>query len=242
MKQLIVNADDYGYCESVNHGIIRAYRDGIVRSTTIMANMPGFDHAIELAKANPGLRVGVHLTLSCYKPLLENQQTLIDERGYFIKENENFDIEEVYQEFTTQIKRVLATGIKITHFDSHHHVHTQANLRPVIERIMKEYGLPFRGGFEYDQAYEPKSSFDGGFYGKKATIESLKSIIASIQDGQVLDIMCHPAYVEKFLYELSSYNVNRIEELDILCSQEIKDFLVANEIELVNYEVLANRT
>lgn len=241
MKQLIVNADDFGYCESVNHGIVRAYKDGIVRSATIMANMPGFEHGIELAKANPGLRIGVHLTLSCYKPILENHKTLVGEDGYFIKENENFDVEEVYQEFVTQIERVIATGIKISHIDSHHHVHTQKNLQPVIERIMKKYKLPFRGGFEYDQAYEPKSSFIGSFYAKRVCVDSLKEILASLQEGHVYDIMCHPAYVEKFLYELSSYHVARIEELDVLCSQEIKDFINANDIELVSYEALSNK-
>ena len=43
MTKLIVNADDFGLSEAVNYGIISAYKNGIVRSTTIMAGMPAFD-------------------------------------------------------------------------------------------------------------------------------------------------------------------------------------------------------
>ena len=52
MTKLIVNADDFGLSEAVNYGIISAYKNGIVRSTTIMAGMPAFDHAVELLKEN----------------------------------------------------------------------------------------------------------------------------------------------------------------------------------------------
>src|SRR5690348_17074150 len=63
MKKLIVNADDFGYTRSVNLGIARACRDGIVTSATIMANGNAFDDAVARAKANAKLGVGVHLVL-----------------------------------------------------------------------------------------------------------------------------------------------------------------------------------
>ena len=55
LSKLIVNADDFGYSEAVNYGIISAHRNGIVTSTTMMANMPGFDHAVNLLKENKDL-------------------------------------------------------------------------------------------------------------------------------------------------------------------------------------------
>ena len=69
MAKIIVNADDFGYSEGVNHGIISAHKNGIVTSCTVMANMPGFEHGMELIKENPTLKCGVHMTLTCYKPL-----------------------------------------------------------------------------------------------------------------------------------------------------------------------------
>ena len=83
MSKLIVNADDFGYCEAVNYGIISAHRNGIVTSTTIMANMPGFDHAVNLLKKNKDIGCGVHMTLSCNKPLNNKFKSLVDENGMF---------------------------------------------------------------------------------------------------------------------------------------------------------------
>ncbi len=152
MTKLIINADDFGYCEAVNHGIISAYRNGVVTSTTTMANMPGFKHAMKLLKKNLGLGCGVHLTLSCHKPLLSDLKTIVDENGYFHRgiTNEslqNMDLDEIYEEFCAQIDRLMKYT-KVSHIDSHHHVHTLEGLKPVIQKILEKYNLPIRGGFE----------------------------------------------------------------------------------------------
>ena len=77
MKRMIVNADDFGFSEAVNHGILKAMQEGIVTSTSIMANMPGFAHAVQLYHEHPDMAVGVHLNLTCYRPLLSTHQTLV---------------------------------------------------------------------------------------------------------------------------------------------------------------------
>ena len=74
MKKLILNADDFGLTRGVNEGIIRAHREGILTSATLMACGPAFDHAVELAKQSPTLGVGCHLVLvggSAVAPLEE---------------------------------------------------------------------------------------------------------------------------------------------------------------------------
>ena len=88
MKRMIVNADDFGFSEAVNHGILKAMQEGIVTSTSIMANMPGFAHAVQLYHEHPDMAVGVHLNLTCYRPLLSTHQTLVTETGYFHKQGE----------------------------------------------------------------------------------------------------------------------------------------------------------
>src|SRR5271170_6655410 len=62
-RRLIVNADDFGLSHSVNQAVIRAHRDGILTTASLMVNEPGFDEAVKLAKENPKLGVGLHLTL-----------------------------------------------------------------------------------------------------------------------------------------------------------------------------------
>ena len=114
MTKLIVNADDFGLSEAVNYGIISAYKNGIVRSTTIMAGMPAFDHAVELLKENKGLGCGVHMTLSLNKPVLNYHKTIVDENGNFYRRITNELIEEKFDldEFTVGVNIELEHGTK----------------------------------------------------------------------------------------------------------------------------------
>src|SRR4029079_11030853 len=83
MKQLIVNADDFGFTRGVNAGIVRAFSAEILTSTTIMANGPAFEDAVELALKNPELPVGCHLALVGGRPTAPPQTvpSLIDREG-----------------------------------------------------------------------------------------------------------------------------------------------------------------
>lgn len=103
MNKLIINADDFGYCKGVNYGIIEAHTDGILTSTTMMANMPGFDHAVELHRQHPKLGIGVHLNLTTGSPVLKHLNTIVDTEGNFrnqayYKGSFIIDSQEVYDE------------------------------------------------------------------------------------------------------------------------------------------------
>src|SRR5699024_3337774 len=69
MKRIIINADDFGYSRAVNWGIIDAHAEGLLTSTTLMTNMPAAEHAFKLGHAHENLGIGVHLTLTCGRPL-----------------------------------------------------------------------------------------------------------------------------------------------------------------------------
>ncbi len=240
--KLIINADDFGFSNGVNYGIIDAYKNGVVRSTSIMAGMPGFNHAVELLKSYKGLErlgCGVHLTLSAYKPVLSTHKTIVDENGFFYKRisdeliKDNFDLEEIYNEFKAQIEKVIENGIEITHLDSHHHVHTLKSLKPIIERLIKEYNLPIRGGLLYNLDYDKVIPYSGFFYDKTVSIDGFKKL--DINKNEVLETMTHPAYLDSFVMENSSYNLKRIEELRVLTSKELIDYIEENKIKLCNY-------
>ena len=64
-RRLVVNADDFGRSQSINQAVVRAHREGILTSASLMVNEPFADEAVALARANPGLGVGLHLTLVC---------------------------------------------------------------------------------------------------------------------------------------------------------------------------------
>ena len=239
MRKLIINADDFGLSEAVNYGILKGFQEGVVTSATIMANMPAFDHAVALAKANPELHVGVHLNVTCYQPLLKTHSTLIEKDGYFRNQRylDEFDEEEIYQEMKAQIEKVLDSGLEIDHLDSHHHVHTTRKCKTAIERLLKEYPFPIRGGFVYPND-ALQSDLILAFYDKGISVSSFTHIIQGLKEDKVYDLMCHPAYVDKFLTSVTSYALPRIDELDILCAQESKDILEKEQVELTTYTSL----
>src|ERR1700747_1772790 len=85
MRNLIVNADDLGWTAGVNRGIAEAHRNGIVTSTSILANGTAFDDGVKTAGELPGLGVGVHLNLSDGKPVAPAEQVnkVLNEAGQF---------------------------------------------------------------------------------------------------------------------------------------------------------------
>lgn len=243
MNKLIINADDFGYCEAVNYGIVSAHNNGVVTSTTIMANMPGFEHALDLLKKNPTLGCGVHMTLSCYKPLLEDVKSLTDEDGFFFRRiNEDvlnkIDLDELYKEFCAQIEKVKSAGIKITHLDSHHHVHTIPYLEEVIKKIVEKYSLPIRGGFKYSFKYEKVVPCIGDFYKDNVDKSYFKDNLNRIKSYEVVDLMTHPAFLDSYILNSTSYAYDRTKEHEILSDYKLKVFLEENGVELTNYNKL----
>lgn len=229
--KLIVNADDFGLSRGVNFGIIDAMHHGIVRSTTLMASGPAFDHAVELGKGNKALGIGIHLTLTWGYPLVSGHKTLVDEQGKFHKlayvENHTdcLDPAEIEKEFTAQIEKVLASGIEPTHLDSHHHVHMLPAHREITAAVARKYSLPYRG----------IGAFTAAFYGTELTTRRLREILEAYRGEGPLEVMCHPGYLDPGLQKESSYNLPRVKEYSILTAPETLDYIKEKKIELINY-------
>ena len=156
---LIVNADDFGISEGVNNGIVEAHRRGILTSTTAMANMPAFDHAVQLWRETPELGVGVHLNLTSGTSLLPPSQIpdLVRPDGRFHTLSfmlrqltlGRLDEGQIEVELRAQVERVISAGIQPTHVDSHHHVHMHPRLQPIVVEVAQRYGIrALRSTFE----------------------------------------------------------------------------------------------
>jgi hopanoid biosynthesis associated protein HpnK len=142
-RRLIVNADDFGRSHSINEAVIRAHREGILTSASLMTNEPGFDEAVKLANENPKLGVGLHLTLLCGHSALPPEKIpgLVNPRGEF-SENPvatgfryffNRSLREPLRaEIHAQFARFHATGLPLDHVDGHLHLH----LHPVVFGIL----------------------------------------------------------------------------------------------------------
>src|SRR6185503_5640756 len=142
-RWLIVNADDFGLSAGANHAIIRAHREGILTSASLMVNEPGFDEAVELARENSRLGVGLHLTFLCGHSTLPPDRIpgLVNERGEFSSNPVQLGFQYFFQrdlreqlraEMLAQFEKFRATGLPLDHVDSHHHLHAH----PTIFRIL----------------------------------------------------------------------------------------------------------
>lgn len=244
MKYLIVNADDYNLTEDVSRGIIEASRNGIVTSTTVMVNIPGFDKTLNLL-LNSSVSAGIHFNLTFGEPVCNDVPGLVNKEGRF---NRRFEIEpehisQVVREIDAQYNRFLASGIKPSHFDSHHHVHTKPELKKIFFDFACEKNLPMRSraGLHKDETSEQNIKtpdyFYENFYGDRATVSTMEYILKHLKDG-VSEIMCHPGYKSKSLEEISSYTCNREKELSVLTDTEILKLVDYLDIKLINYEHL----
>lgn len=251
MTKLIINADDFGYSKGVNFGIVEAYENGIVTSTTLMANMPGREHAAKLAKEHPGLGVGIHLVLTCGSPVRDDVPSLINEQGEFRSQMEWMkyaEPAEIEREFSAQYKTVLALGLKPTHIDSHHHVHAHRKVAPIVTRLAEQYGLPvrkFSNVYSEGVGHQKFHTTDvclPDFYDQGVTKENLIHMLDQVKGRDTVEIMCHPAYVDVALLNGSSYNVERVRELEILTDPEIRSAVRTRGFELISYRDLKQQT
>ncbi|HET8925788.1 MAG TPA: ChbG/HpnK family deacetylase [Candidatus Acidoferrum sp.] len=152
MKNLIVNADDFGWTEGVNRGIVQAFRNGIVTSASLLANGAAFSEAVELLRTAVGLGVGVHLNLSDGAPAAEPETvtTLVNEKGEFAggpeslllrRARRGLLLDEVEREWDAQIQKVRDAGIEPTHLDGHKHVHMLPGLFETALKLAKRHGI-----------------------------------------------------------------------------------------------------
>jgi predicted glycoside hydrolase/deacetylase ChbG (UPF0249 family) len=152
VKNLIVNADDLGWTDGVNRGIVEAFRHGIVTSASLLANGAAFAGGVEAARSAPGLGVGVHLNLTDGPPLADRETitSLLNNEGEFACRPESLllrrargglSLAEVEQEWDAQIQKVRDAGIEPTHLDGHKHVHMLPGLFETALRLAKRHGI-----------------------------------------------------------------------------------------------------
>ena len=153
MKLLIINADDFGLHESINHGIIEGHTKGCITSTSIMPGGPAFEQAAALAAGHPRLGVGVHLTLVGGQPVSDPGKiaSLVDNDGLFWASYPAFlkklcaadvQLADIRYELTAQVQQVLAAGIPVTHLDSHQHMHVVPGIIDIVLDIARQYSIP----------------------------------------------------------------------------------------------------
>ncbi len=252
MKQLIVNADDFGRTPGVNEGTLEAYFKGIVTSATVMILEPAAQEGIRLARAvAPDLGLGLHFTVTgggpCASPPGSVPHLTLD--GHFVRSVEDLPdripAAEVKRELEAQIALFeQAAKAQPTHLDSHHHAAIHVSVQPVFAEVALKRRLPVRAANARAREQLQKANlrlpdhFIESFYGSGATVENLKFVLTHLREG-VSELMCHPGHPDEALIAGSSYAQEREREVAALCDPAIREMLAADGIELVTFRELS---
>jgi predicted glycoside hydrolase/deacetylase ChbG (UPF0249 family) len=253
-RQLIVNADDFGFTRDVNAGIVYSHTNGILSATTLMANGDAFDDAVRLASETPTLDIGCHLvliqglSLLTGQPLPENWSALLKTLA-----TGKLDVE---SELRAQIQKIIGAGIRPTHLDTHKHSHVHPAVFKAVLRLGREFGMPFVR-LPFDTGWLPvrplnflyrrklrqaglraTDHFTGFLLTDTLTSETLTEALGHLPQGSI-EFMCHPGYLgEELRGAPSRLKEARVRQVEALTSPAIRARLAALDIQLTNYRDL----
>jgi predicted glycoside hydrolase/deacetylase ChbG (UPF0249 family) len=213
-RYLIVNADDFGQSHGINRGIITAFREGIVTSTSLMVRWPAAAEASVYARKHPGLSVGLHIDLG----------EKIFRAGEWVP---IYTVVPLQSEtaIRDEISRQLAefdrlVGHAPTHLDSHQNVHLREPVRSILTEIAQRLTVPLRH-------CSAEITFRGNFYGQTAagtplsdaiSVDGLIQILGALPTG-CTELGCHPAAQCDFY---TMYRDERLDELKVLCDPRVR--------------------
>lgn len=267
-QELVVRIDDMGSSHSANLACVDAYRNGIAGVVEVMPVCAWFPEAVKMLKENPGLDVGVHLTLTSewenvkWRPLT-HCPSLVDRDGYFfpmmsphkdypgqsVKENlQMLNLNEVEQEFRAQIELALRHIPQVTHLTGHMgSTSFTPEVTRLVQKLAKEYGLPSidRAGAaeEFEFQYV-------GYDGPHATLEEKKAsfirTLENMQKGKRYLFLDHPAYDDKemstvFHVGYEHVAADRQGVTDLLKSPEVKRVINERGIKLIDMNRLTKQ-
>jgi predicted glycoside hydrolase/deacetylase ChbG (UPF0249 family) len=218
MKYLIVNGDDLGASPGVNRGIVAAHRQGPLTSASLMVNRPASYDAAHLVRDLPKLSVGLHADLADIPGSPADREA---------GERCRAELHDQMQSFQELMGRLP------THVDSHHNVHRDPRWLPHFLDLADRYGLPLRehSPVRYLSAFY--GQWGGETHLEQIGVENLVRLLETRLVAGVTELSCHPGYCDPQLR--SSYRTEREVELRTLCDPEVREFLSARQIRLVDF-------
>ena len=279
LRYIIINADDFGRHAEINRAVEEGLVHGCLRSATVMPGGAAFAGAIDIARRHEELGLGVHFTLVDGHPILPPEEipSLVGSEGDFLPDHTallkrylkgSINLEEVRRELAAQLQKVEATGIPISHVDSHQHMHT---LPGIIDIVLD---LAARAGIRAVRA--PRTPLFAGAFGGlgqlvgrlglstlarlaacKAhrrgllTPDNFAGIVAgeAVSEGELLhliahlpqgttEVMMHPGTKNDVLQEDSGWQHDFEAELAAILSPRVGAALQKAEVEPVNFRHL----
>ncbi|MBI4214907.1 ChbG/HpnK family deacetylase [archaeon] len=263
MRRLIICADDFGMTAGVNQAILATWKAGVTTDASLLVNAMAFDDAVRIAKANPGIEVGLHVNLTSYRPVLPHSKvkTLCTKQGAFVRPDlahwdfSNFDrasereIEaEVRAQYNLFVKKL---GRKPSHLDSHKCEHGDPKVLEIVKKLALENSLPVRTPiWHWQQNYTAEAELRRAgvrtpdalvpvdfIEGLNVDLKNFAAFDKALVDG-VTELIVMPGFVDEELLRSTSFAWQRARTFAILMNPDFKNKIREAGIQLVSYKDL----
>ena len=256
--RLIVRGDDMGFSHAGNLGLIECYKNGIEKSIEVLVPSPWFPEAVQLLKENPGVDVGIHLTLTSewdnvkWRPLTDCK-SLEDSNGYFypmIWANKNYPnknllahawkIDEIEKEWRAQIEIAMRNIPNIMHISGHMGcIDMDTAVTVLAKRLAKEYHIAVEVG-DNKISYV---SYNGTHTTGAEKIISFIAMLDTLQAGKTYLFLDHPAINSPELQAIHHIGYENVAEdrqgvVNLFTSEEVKKVIKQKGIQLISYKDL----
>jgi predicted glycoside hydrolase/deacetylase ChbG (UPF0249 family) len=208
VRNLIVNADDFGASEGVNRGILECHVGGVVTSASLMVDGSAAAEAAAAARDHPALSVGLHFVA------------------------DGGDVVDALARQLDSFERLV--GRPPTHVDSHHHFHRNDDVFPRFCALLEPLGVPVRGdgrvaciGGFYAQWEEGVTDLE------YVSVGSFERLLREEVRAGWTELACHPGYRSAGFR--SSYLTEREAEVRTLTDARVQEAITELGIELANY-------
>lgn len=262
MKKLIVNADDFGFSEAYNYGVIHAFEHGVLTSASIMPNMDAAVHAAALAKMHPKLCISQHTNIVQGNCVADPATipSIVRPDGSFYRSGEYkpdglakksggtrvADKEDFKRETRAQLERLKELlGYYPVHIEGHSILSESIAL--ALAEIAKEYGMHCmsfdsahqEGFMDVWYPFDAESAKAMGDYNSNGL--SAEAVIGMLEhfkntDHEICAIHCHPGYVDATIMDSSTLVLPRCRDVQALCDPRVAQWIKDNDIELIRYD------
>ena len=203
-RRIIVNADDLGASLEVDAAIFELIERGRITSATLLANGPTVENATLRSARFPRASFGIHLNASEFNPLAPTPglSSILTSTGTFAGNRlRELGVGKslraaLFVEWSSQVQRLLDLGVRVSHLDSHHHMHTVPGVFPVIKALQARFGIRrVRASMNvYSRTDPPRSR---GLLAKKALWNAAMRFLGSTTMTRVftsLEVFCQAAH------------------------------------------------
>lgn len=260
--KLLIQLDDYGVTEGVAYGAATAFQTGVPTCAGLFVNSPAAPLAVRLARSYPAINLGIDINLVQGKPATDPVLIphLVDEAGQFRKVKKAYEpsrLEELKDELKQEMlietraqlrKFQLLVKSKPEYIHEHNLGSVPQGYKDVLREVAAEEGIPFSMDFyESHGMHKMSATLKQSLHGKpytaewqaaQSTLEFFKEHGDELLSFDMAYMNYHAGFVDAELMRVSSYNIMRAKDLELITSEYLRDWIRQNHVDLVGYRDL----